>query len=648
MKRPGHSCEQRQPRHKQPWLLLAATTSLILATVWIIAQTSLQPNPDEISRQTTVNKPGSKSDGVHEDVPANSEGSLAWLNSRGTIALSKQLTAELNHVDPLTDDWDTEAFTERALAQLSAIGDFFQTNDEETLSRLLSHEFRCTALVPHEWRSTTDDSQFVVRRWDSGHSSVSLEANSGQQVFVQSLAELRELFDESQPPHIYFKVTRVAGMSPVETTVLVQADGPSQAGRLQQNAVWECEWEFDESETSPRLRTIRLMSVVEVAGKAKAPLFADATASAMRDVPAYKAQLVRGLDDWRSRMDWRLGLPITGEFGIALGDANGDGWDDVFLCEPGGLPNRLLLRQEDGTVQDASHSAGIDYLEPCYSALFVDFDNDGDQDLAIGSGRYLLIMQNDGTGTYSNRRILTLESYLRSIAAADYDGDGAVDIYVCGYFPADQTNSIGLGNPVPYHDANNGGRNYLFRNAGDLNFADVTDSVNLDENNTRFSYAAGWEDFDNDGDQDLYVANDFGRNCLYRNDGGKFVDVAGQSGVEDISAGMSVSWADFNHDGNFDLYVGNMFSSAGNRIAYHRQFRDGSEEELDAFRRHARGNTLFANQGDGTFRDVSMSMGVTMGRWAWSSEFVDFNNDGWEDLFVLNGMVTSRTDPADL
>ncbi|MEM7387055.1 MAG: VCBS repeat-containing protein, partial [Verrucomicrobiota bacterium] len=122
-----------------------------------------------------------------------------------------------------------------------------------------------------------------------------------------------------------------------------------------------------------------------------------------------------------------------------------------------------------------------------------------------------------------------------------------------------------------------------------------------------------------------------------------------QAGVEDISAGMSVSWGDYNQDGLPDLYVGNMFSAAGNRIAYQRQY----QSDLDAgirksFQRHARGNTLFANSGDGTFEDVSLKSGVTMGRWAWSSPFLDFNNDGWDDLFIANGLVTSPEDTGDL
>jgi hypothetical protein len=140
------------------------------------------------------------------------------------------------------------------------------------------------------------------------------------------------------------------------------------------------------------------------------------------------------------------------------------------------------------------------------------------------------------------------------------------------------------------------------------------------------------------------VANDFGRNNLFRNDtpaGGApaFVDVAAELGVEDMAAGMGVTWADVDHDARPDLYVGNMFSSAGGRITYQRRFREGAGEDTPSFRRHARGNTLFLNGADG-FEDVSEQAGVTMGRWSWGALFTDFENDGWPDLVVPNGFVT--------
>ena len=113
-----------------------------------------------------------------------------------------------------------------------------------------------------------------------------------------------------------------------------------------------------------------------------------------------------------------------------------------------------------------------------------------------------------------------------------------------------------------------------------------------------------------------------------------------------MSAGMSVTWGDYNNDGRPDPYISNMFSSAGNRITYQRKFRSGVEQEIDAFRRHARGNSLFANIGSG-FTDVSENATVTMARWAWGAKFVDLNNDGWEDIYVANGFITTE-DTGDL
>lgn len=209
-----------------------------------------------------------------------------------------------------------------------------------------------------------------------------------------------------------------------------------------------------------------------------------------------------------------------------------------------------------------------------------------------------------------------------------------------------------MGLPLPYHDANNGCPNVLWRNKGDWNFEDVTERVGLGVNNRRFSFAAGWEDFDNDGDLDLYVANDYGRNNFYRNEGTEsspqFRDVAAALGVEDTSAGMSTSWGDVNRDGWMDLYISNMFSSAGNRITFQEQFKPGTASTVrDDYRRMARGNTLFQADGKGGFEDVSESAAVTMGRWAWGSQFVDLNNDGWEDLLVANGFITTE-DSGDL
>jgi hypothetical protein len=148
------------------------------------------------------------------------------------------------------------------------------------------------------------------------------------------------------------------------------------------------------------------------------------------------------------------------------------------------------------------------------------------------------------------------------------------------------------------------------------------------------------------------VANDFGPKNLFRNDrlpSGevRFVDVAGESGAEDRASGMSAAWGDMNADGEMDLYIGNMFSSAGQRVTRQPQFKPEDSRVREYIQHFARGNTLLKNLGDSHFEDISVEAGVTMGRWSWSSNFCDLNNDGWLDLLIANGYITTD-DTGDL
>ena len=289
----------------------------------------------------------------------------------------------------------------------------------------------------------------------------------------------------------------------------------------------------------------------------------------------------------------------------------------------------------------------MDWLDQTSSAIFADLDNDGDQDLVVGTPNETLLMANDGAGHFSLHSTLKHDYDVQSISVVDYDNDGLLDVFVCMY----RTEHPSANQYFLYRDAVGGGMNRLFRNAmtdGVLTYVDVTIEVGLDDGGDRYTLAAAWEDFDNDGDQDLYVANDFGKNFLYRNDNGHFSNIAPAAGVEDIGSGMSVGWGDYNRDGLVDLYVGNMFSSAGSRVTTQPGFRADEDAETRAiYRRLAKGNSLFQNRGDGTFKEVGASAGVELGRWAWSSLFADLNNDGWDDLFVANGYITTP-DSGDL
>ncbi|MCH8923012.1 MAG: VCBS repeat-containing protein [Planctomycetes bacterium] len=560
------------------------------------------------------------------------------------------------HVEPEKGSWQSEAFSDAATDQLKRLGKLLSNPNklDAALTELATDDFQCGPLRPATLKSVFDDTSINVRRPVEALSGEPANAASfrGPAGLAEALRELMAPLSEATGVRSKAKVFRVSVSEDGATTaVLFELSGRNSQGDYQQKATWTCQWRR-RAQGPPLLATIELVDYEESQAKSAAgPLFADCTEAVLGGNASYRQQLAYGVDHWVGRIESRYGINISGWEGIAVADVNGDGLDDLYVCQGGGLPNRLFLQKADGTAIDVSATAGVDWWDQTNSALFVDLDNDGDQDLVLGLSLGLVVMENNGQGQFSvvASRLIP-EAMPFSICAADFDGDGDLDIYACCYAPRARTakRQHFMGRPIPYHDANNAGRNVLLRNDRNWRFTDVTRRVGLDVNNRRFSLAASWEDYDQDGDMDLYVANDYGRNNLYRNDGGHFTDMAAEAGVEDISAGMSVSWGDYNGDGWMDLYVSNMWSSAGNRVTYQRQFQPTAAGSVrDDLQRHARGNSLFMNLGNGTFRDVSVTAGVTMGRWAWGSKFLDLNNDGWQDIVVANGFITQQ-DPGDL
>lgn len=327
--------------------------------------------------------------------------------------------------------------------------------------------------------------------------------------------------------------------------------------------------------------------------------------------------------------------------GVAVHDVDQDGLLDALVT--GINENYLYLNQGDGTFADRAAEVGIRFTPSASGPLFLDWDNDGDSDLFLASAGMQMLFENrlvpDGRLEFID---VSLEAGINhpahgySAISADVNQDGLPDIYVASY------NRYGLIMPNSWSRATNGTPNLLFINQGNGRFSE--EAVAWGVADSRWSYAAQFGDLDADGLQDLYVANDFGENALYINEGDRFRDVAAERGALDPGNGMGVSFGDYDNDGLLDIYVTNMSSTAGNRIL-RRLFPDEASQlsQTRVLNKLAAGNALLRNMGDGTFADVSTDLGPFSAGWAFGGGFIDFDNDGWEDLHAPNGFISGKS-----
>jgi hypothetical protein len=343
--------------------------------------------------------------------------------------------------------------------------------------------------------------------------------------------------------------------------------------------------------------------------------------------------------------DGSQGTPVGNSAGSAVADVDGDGCEDVFLA---GDPGAALYRNGcDGTFTDVTAEAGLPVPYPAAASgtVFFDYDNDGWPDLYVAAVRGGdRLFRNTGGGRFadvSGPARIPAGRWTSMPAVADYDRDGFLDVYLVRMGDHERTA------PRPNYDARNGVGNALLHNNGDGTFSDATSRAGV--GNRGWNLAGAWGDYDGDGWPDLYVANEFGGNVLYHNEGdGTFSDRTEASGTADGGAGMGVAWADYDGDGDLDLFVSNMHANSRWAL-FHPEFpspvpwpfrvlgRFTPEVErrtrgiLD---RLTRGSTLFRNDGDGTFTDVSDAAGVRDAQWGWAAEFLDYDNDGRLDLYA--------------
>lgn len=320
---------------------------------------------------------------------------------------------------------------------------------------------------------------------------------------------------------------------------------------------------------------------------------------------------------------------------VTVADANDDGWPDLYLTtSAAGHENALYLNQGDGTFRDVAAAAGVADVNSrsrgvSMGSVWGDYDNDGDEDLLVYRwGRPSLFRNlHEETGDLRFRDVTVeagLDVRMNANAAVwfDYDRDGLLDLYIPGYYREDlnlwdlETTRI-MPNSFEYSD--NGGRNRLFHNVGGR-FVEVTREMGV--GSTRWTLAAASADFNDDGWPDLYLANDYGPESLLLNRSGESFELT-EAGLGESGSGMSVSLGDLHGRGRLDVYVTNI--SERGYLFQGNNLRTNFLEELGRFEEVAKGPVADAG-------------------WAWGAQFGDLNSDGRADLVVVNGFISASRD----
>ena len=361
-----------------------------------------------------------------------------------------------------------------------------------------------------------------------------------------------------------------------------------------------------------------------------------------------------GLTAWTHRMGspGKQSILDTVGSGVALLDYDGDGWLDIYLVNgstAGALNGKeppphaaLFHNNHDGTFTDVTARAGVADDRWGFGAVVGDYDNDGWPDLFVSNYGKNRLYHNNHDGTFTDvaeKAGVALGGWSTGATWGDYDGDGFLDLFVPGYIKADPK-LAGGGTPGPgdkpceFRGAKvmcgprglPGEVDHLFHNNRDGTFTEVSRHAGVGDTHGYYGLASLFIDVDGDGRPDLLVANDSTPNYLYRNKGdGTFEDVSFSSGFALNESGretasMGIAYGDLTHNGRVDLYT--------------TTFSDDY-------------NPLYRNDGDGNFTDIAYQAGIAEVKipfLGWGTGFFDYDNDGWLDIFSVNGHVYPEVD----
>lgn len=346
-----------------------------------------------------------------------------------------------------------------------------------------------------------------------------------------------------------------------------------------------------------------------------------------------------GLESFRQFQGPRTSqLPEDMGSGVAWGDFDNNGLDDLFVVSGGGsldlpasqlAPSVLYRNLGDGRFEKMQDFP--DLRIHGMGAAWGDYNNDGWLDLVVTGYDAIILFRNDHGHLVRDKSFPSPKGFWTGVSWGDYNRDGYLDLYICGYVkykPAESgaaANSTQFGLEVPFTlnpASYEPDRNLLLRNNGNGTFTEVAKELGVANPEGR-SLSALWHDFNGDGWLDLYVANDISENKLYLNRHGTFVDAGRDAWVEEYRGSMGLAAGDFDRDGDDDLFISHWIAQG---FALYQSLLSEQKGMANASELH--------------FTDVAANMGIgqpSLQQIGWGASFTDFDSDGWSDLIVANG-----------